>query len=226
MMVDPVKGRSEAGRRRQERARQTRSRIVDAARDLFLRRGYAATTVEAIAQGADVATATVYQAFGSKHAILSAGLDIAVAGDHAPVAVLDREWVLEAAGESDPRRRLAAVVSHACEMAARTAPIKEVIRDAAALEPAMGELVRQDHARRRATQEALVDLVVGQAPLRAGLDRRKAVDIFFTLVNSDTHRLMVDVLRWSAADWERWLVRVLEHELFEPADGTCVIASP
>ena len=54
-MIDPVKGKSEAGRRREERARQRRQRIVDAALRLFLERGYVATTVEAIAEAAAAA---------------------------------------------------------------------------------------------------------------------------------------------------------------------------
>ena len=44
----------------------TRTRIVDAARDLFMEQGYARTTIADIARAADVAPQTVYWAFGSK----------------------------------------------------------------------------------------------------------------------------------------------------------------
>lgn len=213
-MGEPVKGRSEAGRRREERARHTRRRIIDAALRLFLERGYVATTIEAIAHDAGVAPATIYQAFGNKQKILAAGLDIAVAGDHAPVAVLARDWVHRARAESDPHRRLATVVKHACEIAARTAPLKEVMRDAAATEPAVGDLIRQDHERRYLTQQALVDMLIEQRRLRTGVDRRRAVDIFFTLVNSHTYQLMVNHLGRSERQWREWLVRLLDEELF------------
>ncbi|HZD38744.1 MAG TPA: helix-turn-helix domain-containing protein, partial [Actinomycetes bacterium] len=139
-MREPVKGRTQAGRRREARARRTRQRIVEAALGLFLQRGYTATTVEAIARQARVAPATIYQAFGTKHAILASGLDVTIAGDAGPVAILDRDWVKDATAETDPARRLATVVGHACEIAARTAAIKEVMRDAAAAEPAVGDL--------------------------------------------------------------------------------------
>ena len=64
-MTEPVKGKTDAGRRREERARERRQRVVDAASRLFGERGYVATTVEAIAREAAVAPATVYQAFGT-----------------------------------------------------------------------------------------------------------------------------------------------------------------
>jgi AcrR family transcriptional regulator len=213
-MREPVKGRTQAGRRREARARQTRQRIVQAALELFLQRGYTATTVEAIARRAGVAPATIYQAFGTKQAILASGLDVTVAGDATPVAILDRDWVKDAAAETDPARRLATVVGHACQIAARTAAIKEVMRDAAATEPAVGELIEQDNRRRYLTQQALVDVLIEQRPLRAGVDRRRAVDIFFALVNSQTYQLLVEHLGWTVAGWRDWLVEVIDRELF------------
>jgi AcrR family transcriptional regulator len=214
MMKDPVKGRTQAGRRREARARQTRQRIVDASLELFLRHGYAATTVEAIARRAGVAPATIYQAFGTKQAILASGLDVTVAGDATPVAVLDRDWVKAAAAETESGRRLATVVGHACEIAARTASIKEVVRDAAAIEPAVRELIEQDTQRRYLTQQALVDLLIEQRPLRAGVDRQRAVDVFFALVNSQTYQLLVKQLGWSILQWRQWLIYLLDRELF------------
>ena len=214
-MREPVKGKSDAGRRREQRARQTRQRIVEAALRLFLERGYVATTVEAIAREAGVAAATVYQAFGTKPAILARTLDVAVAGDAAPMALLDRDWVRRARAEPDAHRRLAMVIENASAVAARTAPVKEVIRDAAGVDPAAGALVRQDHERRYVTQQGLVHLVISGADLRPGINRASAVATFFALVNSDTYRLLVGHLGWPVEDWRAWLVRMLDREFFE-----------
>jgi AcrR family transcriptional regulator len=212
-MAEPVKGTTEAGRRREEHARQRRQRIVTAALRLFLERGYVATTVEAIARTASVAPATVYQAFGTKHAILSRILDETIAGDAAPGAVLDRSWVAEARQAPDPRQRLAAAVQHACEIAARTAAIKEVMRDAAAADPAIRQLIHDDDQRRYLTQRALVDLVAADGALRPGGGRDHAVAAFFTLVNSHTYQLLTQHLGWSTADWQAWAQGILEREL-------------
>ncbi len=188
--------------------------MVDAALRLFLEHGYVATTVEAIAREAGVAPATVYQAFGTKHAILGRILDQTIAGDAGPAALLDRAWVREAGRHPDPRQRLALVIRHTSQVAARTAPVKEVMRDAAATDPAVRQLLREDDRRRYLTQRALIDLVIGQDELRAGFDRDHAVATYFAMVNSHCYQLLAGQLGWSPADWQQWLTTVLTHELF------------
>jgi TetR/AcrR family transcriptional regulator, regulator of autoinduction and epiphytic fitness len=213
-MTEPVKGKTDAGRRREERARQRRQRVVDAASRLFGERGYVATTIEAIAREAGVAPATVYQAFGTKQAILARILDVTIAGDASPAALLDRDWVRQAAGNRDPRQRLALVVRHTSQVAARTAPVKEVMRDAAAADPAVRQLLLEDDRRRYLTQQALVDLIIGAGSLRPGCDRDHAVATFFALVNSHGYQLLATQLGWNPDDWQRWLAGVLDRELF------------
>jgi AcrR family transcriptional regulator len=225
-MREPVKGKSEAGRRREQRARRTRDRIVQAATRLFLERGYVATTVDAIAREAGVAAATVYQAFGTKQAILAAGLDFTIAGDAEPVAVLEREWVRALRGESDRVRRLRLVIQNTTEIAARTAPIKAVMRDAAAVEPSIRDLIHQDHQGRYKTQQALVEVIVGESAGHSGSRGPSAVDTFFTLVNSDTFRLFVGHLGWTIQQWREWLFQLLSHELFDRDGGSQANASP
>src|SRR6185437_4138570 len=122
--------------------------------------------------------------------------------------------VNEAGRHPDPRQRLALVVEHTAQVAARTAPVKEVMRDAAAADPAVRRLLDQDDQRRYITQQALVDLVIGENSLGAGCDRDHAVATFFALVNSNCYQLLARQLGWSPARWQQWLTGVLDHELF------------
>ena len=62
-------------------AASTRLRSAEVARGLFAKRGYAETTIEAIANGAGVAVPTVYAAFQSKRGVLGALLKREVAGE-------------------------------------------------------------------------------------------------------------------------------------------------
>ncbi len=211
-MSEVVKGKTEAGRRREQRARRTRARIADAALRLFLDRGYLATTVEAIASQAGVAPATVYQAFGTKQAVLARVLDTTIAGDADSVPLLERAWVAEALRHRSPGRRLAAVVRGAARIAARTAPLKEVVRDAAATDTRARELIGEDHERRRQTQRALVEIAVGNDELRSGTTLDRAAETFFLLVNSSCYEL-AESLGWSEAEWQQWLVEVLTNEI-------------
>lgn len=215
-MYAPVKGVSLKGKRREARAHSTRGRIVEAARRLFERDGYSATTVASIAAEAGVAAATVYQAFGTKYAVLARALDLAIADDQEPVALVNRPWVETVRISEDPRDRLALVVKYTSEIAARTAALKRAMRDAAATDPNVRGLIVQDHQRRLLTQKALIELVVDSAPLPPMLSIEEATATYFGLVNSDCYLLMVECLGWNLSQWQRWLIRILNQELFGP----------
>jgi AcrR family transcriptional regulator len=62
--------------RRERMAQQTRGEILTAARRLFAERGYAATSINDIAQEADVAVQTIYARLGSKRGMLVALIDL------------------------------------------------------------------------------------------------------------------------------------------------------
>lgn len=218
-MREPVKGVSEAGRRREARALATRDRVVAAARNLFETNGYVATSVIEIARAAGAAPATVYQAFGTKHAILVRALDQDIAEDSGPLGVLDRPWLDQVRATDDAHRRLELIVNKTSRIAARTAPLKRVMRDAAAVDPAVCDLINDDHQRRLSTQTALVKEVLAVQPLRAGLGHDAAVATYFGLVSSDSYLLMTEHLGWSLEQWQRWLTATLFHALFQSDVG-------
>ena len=89
---------------RDEQARRTRRAIVTAARELFLAQGYAATTIDAIAEEAHVSRRTVFNAVGGKVALLKLALDWAIVGDDEPVPLADRPAIKAIQAERDPRR--------------------------------------------------------------------------------------------------------------------------
>src|SRR5580700_10201311 len=106
---------------RDEQARRTRRAIVTAAHDLFLAQGYAATTIDGIADAAHVSRRTVFNSVGGKPALLKLALDWAFVGDDEPVALADRPAVKAIVAETDPRKALMLWVQTANEIAARIA---------------------------------------------------------------------------------------------------------
>ena len=92
-MTTPVKTRSYRSPRRQEQAAATRRSVLRAARDLFTRDGYAATTVTAIAAAAGVSLDTVYASVGRKPELLLAVIDQVLASSDEPVDLEEREYV-------------------------------------------------------------------------------------------------------------------------------------
>src|SRR5215217_2924353 len=94
-------------KRAQARTRLARAAVVTAAHDLFLERGYGATTIEAISERADVPPATVYRLFSSTHGILKALFDVSIVGDHDDVPMAERPQVRSSLDDQEPRAQLA-----------------------------------------------------------------------------------------------------------------------
>src|SRR6476646_10450721 len=66
--------------RRAEAAQRHRAKVIDAARRLFLRDGFVATTIAGIARTAGVSPEMVYKVFGSKIGLVRTLRDEALAG--------------------------------------------------------------------------------------------------------------------------------------------------
>src|SRR4051812_18046574 len=101
-MGKPVKSRSYDNSGREAAARATRRAVVAAAHDLFLEKGYGATTLNEVAKAAGVSVQTIYAQFGNKQAIVKQVLDEAIAGDDEPVPIVDRPEVAVQIAEPDP----------------------------------------------------------------------------------------------------------------------------
>jgi AcrR family transcriptional regulator len=162
--------------RRKEQARRTRERIIAAATTLFRVRGYAVTTVRAIAAAARVSVPTVELAFGTKPQLLRAVIDVAIAGDDEPVAVLQRDWARKAEASGSVAEFLAIVGQVLRAAATRAAGLVVVAYEAAPTDPEIKALTQQQEAQRAITVGWIVDGVIARAPLRAGISRSAAVD--------------------------------------------------
>jgi AcrR family transcriptional regulator len=87
-MPDPVKPDRRAARRA-----ETEARLIAAASDLFVQRGYAATTLADVAEQAGLAPRTVYLRFSTKAELLRRCIGAAIVGDTAPVPLAERDWL-------------------------------------------------------------------------------------------------------------------------------------
>src|SRR6201995_2469906 len=202
---------------RRDAAARTRQAVLDAARELFIARGYTATTVDQIAGRAGVSKPTVFAAAGSKQAILKQLRDIALAGDDEPVPVAQRPWYREALAEPDPRRALRLHARDATAIPARSAGVHEGLRAAAASDKDLHELWRASEDDRRGGAVILIDTLLHKCPLKAGLDRAAAIDIVWILTASDIFWRLVRTRRWSHAQYQNWLGDTLCEQLLPPA---------
>jgi AcrR family transcriptional regulator len=190
---------------RDEQARRTRRAIVAAAHDLFVAQGYAATTIDGIAEAAHVSRRTVFNSVGGKAALLKLALDWAVAGDDEPIAMADRPAVKAIRAEPDPRKALMLWVQTVSGVAARIAPIGEVLTAAADVDPAAAELLAEASRNRLFGATAFVRYLASLDGLADGLTEQRAADLCWALMDGHLYRLLVVQRGWSAEEFTRWL---------------------
>ncbi|HEX6198468.1 MAG TPA: TetR/AcrR family transcriptional regulator [Jiangellaceae bacterium] len=181
---------------RAERAEQTRSTILRAARRLFETQGFTATTIKDIADEAAVSVPTVYAAFGSKAALVTGLLDQleADAADdqhrHAPPGDADaalHTWL-------DAHTRIFE----------RGQPLLRVMLRALS-EPAVAELAAEGDRHRR---HALHDVIARFAEanrLRPGLNSVTAVDEAWALSSVGVYLDLTDHCGWTTTQYRDWL---------------------
>jgi AcrR family transcriptional regulator len=211
-MPDDVKERFPT---RAAKARQTRRAILGAARDLFVLQGYAATSIQAIADEAGVAVQTVYAAFGNKRAVLAEVLDVAIAGDDDSATVNERDWMLPVFHEPDGAARLRAYAGAVRRINDRAADVFAAVAGAATADAEAAALHEEAERRRRAGAASVVDALGEVASLRAGLDPAAAADVLSLLSSWSTYDHLVQRQGWSPDRFESWLADTMVDLLLE-----------
>jgi AcrR family transcriptional regulator len=192
--------------RRARRAEATRRRVVEAANRLFVERGYRATTIESIAEAADVSVETIYKRFANKAGLLKAAREVAVAGAPEPEAFFTFpsapiDEALRAA--SGPEARLRTLAELSSRRLERLAPFHRMLRNAGTGDPELADFVAADHARRRESQRANIRFIAEDGPLRLEVD--KAADTYSSLANPEVFLLMLDHFGWTSEQFRDWL---------------------
>ena len=194
-----------ASQMRDEQARRTRRAIVTAAHDLFLAQGYAATTIDGIAEAAHVSRRTVFNSVGGKAALLKLALDWAIVGDDEPIPLGDRPAIKAILAEPDPRKALMLWVQAVIDVAGRTAPLGEVLIAAADIDPAAAELLAEANRNRMLGATLFIQYLASLDGLAAGITEQRAAELCWALTDGHLYRLLVAQRSWSTADFSRWL---------------------
>jgi len=192
---------------RQRQAEETRRRILVAARSLFERRGYAVTTLEAIAEKALVSPKTITAVFGSKLALLAEVIN--------PEAFSPRvrQLIEELRALEDPSRQLSLVAQITRQAYEPLVTSLELLRTAGAVAPELADVTRQIEARRRQNQARLIASLREQGALRPGLSLEEATDVLWALTSYDLYRMLVVEQRWEPERYETWLAQLLVQHL-------------
>jgi AcrR family transcriptional regulator len=217
-MATPVKGRpSGEGSRGQARTRLARAAVVEAARTLFLERGYAATTIEAISDLSDVPPATLYRLFSSKLGILTALLDVSITGDDEAAVLQDRPQARALFADTDPGSQLSGFAHIAREVNSRAGHVYRILVSAAGSDPEAAALLAGYTTKRQQGQGQIARSLARAGALRPGLRERDAADVIHALMSPEVYELLVTDRGWSPGRYEQWLAGILRDQLLPSA---------
>ena len=191
---------------RRAAATETRGRIVDAGRRLFLERGYAATRMAEIAQEAGVSLETVYTSVGTKPALIRHLMEIALSGTEEPIPAMERESTQQIREEPDPWQKLVMFAGVIRRLNERVAPLWVLIREAAAGDPELKAIADELDQRRAGHMRVFVaESLEATGALRSGLSVETAADIVWATNAPEFFLLLVRDRGWDADFFERWL---------------------
>ena len=183
--------------------------MVGAATAVFLDRGYAGATVRAVAAGAGVSVPTVEALFGTKSRLLKAAIDVAIAGDDEPVAVLDRPWADEAGEAGSLGEFLSRVAGALAAAQQRSAGLVVAVIEGSFQDAGLEGLREQMVAQREVTAAWIVQGMTRLAPLRPGLSFEEAVDVVWLLLDPAVFIRLIRHRRWDADRYRRWIADAL-----------------
>ncbi|MFD4676099.1 TetR/AcrR family transcriptional regulator [Lentzea sp. NPDC058450] len=204
-MNDSAPRRSYQSPLREERAAETRTRIVAAARELFATEGFAATTVAMIAQHAKVAKPTVYATFGTKAAIIGAMLGELTAR-------ADREaWWRQIQAEPEPVAKFGLYATFLRRLYSSGRDVFTAAINASS-DPSVVELRERGEQDSRESLGPIVAAIDEAGALREGLSRENAVERAWMLSALELY-FRAARLGWSDDEYESWLAESLVRQL-------------
>ena len=178
--------------------------VLQAAHELFVANGWAATGMREVAATAGVAIETVYSHFSSKRGLLRAVADAAVVGDDEDVPLAQRpEFLAMGQGRRPARVRAAAQLLTVVQL--RTAAVAKLLREAAPADDEIAEMLQSTRERQRHDIATALELIVGRPPTEAERDGAWAI------ASPEIYLLLVEESGWAPEQYEAWVEATLDR---------------
>ncbi|MBJ7598495.1 TetR/AcrR family transcriptional regulator [Candidatus Nephthysia bennettiae] len=212
--------RSYDSSRRQQQALRNRANVLEAAQRLFLTDGYAATTITALAEAANVSVETIYKAFGGKRGLVRAIWERGLAGSGPIPAQYRSDEMSEL--EADPRKVIENWGTLSTEVAPRAAPILLLIRLAAASDLEMAALQQEVDQDRLARMERNARTLYERGHVRESVSLEEARDVLWAYSSPELYDLLVLRQGWPLERYGRFIAEGIIAALLPPprAPGT------
>ena len=194
----------------------TRSVILATARQLFLERGYAGTTMQDIASSAGIALDTVYASVGRKTALFRLIVETAISGGDSPIPAEQRDYVTAIRAEPTADRKLIIYAEALTDIHQRLAPVFRVLEAASIVDPDLKAMWAEIANRRAANMKLFAQNLADTGKLRKDLSVSRVADIMWSMNSPEFYLLLVEQRRWSPKEYASWLAdawkRLLLHK--------------
>lgn len=200
--------------RRQAQAEETRRQILAASHKLFMERGYAGATIEAIATEAGVAPETIYAVFKNKKKILVNLINfLSATKAEEKTPLLQRAGPQAVAHERDQHRQLQMFAQVVANNLEGNASISEIILVAAKTDQDIEKIMRQLVKQRRQHMAVAVQQIASNGQFRESMDDEYATDTVWTLTSPEVFLLLTRDLGWPKEKYAQWLADTLARAL-------------
>jgi len=203
------------GTNRRLKAEATRRAILQSARELFVRQGYAATTIAEIAARAGVAADTVYASVGRKPVLLRELVETALSGTEHSVPAEQRDYVQRIRSVSGAHEKLAVYAEAVTRIQQRLAPVFLALRDAATTDDDCAALWKGISERRARNMRDLAADLRATGRLRSDLSDDDVADIIWSMNAAEYYVLLVHQRAWSPARFTQWLTDAWTRTLLD-----------
>lgn len=196
-------------------AEETRARIRAAAAELFVARGFQATTLKDVADQAGVGERTLYDSFGNKLGLLRHTMAILTMGDESRVRAADRPEAIAARELDDPKEALTSHLKAATDLMNRAGDLILVADALPGVDPGLARTVAHGNQAAYELSLKMAQRLETRGELRAGLSAADAADIIYTLSSPGVFRTLRRMRRWSQRRYQDWVVTTATQQLLK-----------
>ncbi len=182
-------------------------RLVEAATELFVERGYAATTLADVAEHAGLAPRTLYLRFPTKADLLRRCISVAIAGDGDVVPIAERTWMTDTMTAPTLGERLGLMAAVTATLMSRSGDLLDVAQQAASTEPAIAAAAQAGREETRRVLGEFWRQIDRDGLLPAACDVEWLTETATLLAHADTFLLLRTTTGWDVSSYQDWLER-------------------
>ncbi|SDP58887.1 DNA-binding transcriptional regulator, AcrR family [Pedococcus dokdonensis] len=198
---------------REAAAEETRARIRDAAKELFIANGYQGTTLKDVAARAGVGERTLYDSFGNKLGLLRHTIAILTMGDESRVPAADRPAAAAARELDDPRAALAAHLKLGTDLMNRAGDLILVSQANPGIDADLERTIARGTQAAYDVNVRFAQRLASRGELRDGLTAATAADIMFTLTSPGVFHTLRRTRHWGQQRYQDWVVDTATQQL-------------